>query len=374
MQKIIIEPAQAGQRFDKFLGRHLCQAGMSFIYKMLRKKNITLNGKKSDGREQLKSGDEVCFFFAEDTYAKFTAVCGLNGGLQTDSYEKAYDSLKDIEILYEDTEVLFLNKPAGLLSQKAQKSDQSVNEWMIGYLLQKGEISKASLSGFRPSICNRLDRNTSGILLCGKTLIGSRELNRLIQEREVHKYYQLFVKGTLTKGSILEGYLSKDEVHNKVFLQNIQTQQKKQDENALRTGDYHKKSGEYIKTGYQPLLLSEGKPAVTFLEAELFTGKTHQIRAHLASIGHPLAGDYKYGDAAFNRYFKETYRVQSQLLHAVRMEFPKTCRGLPQLNGMIVKAPLPAVFETILKKEHFIGVSTWQPGIPEVFEAPPLRI
>lgn len=335
MQKVIIEPAQAGQRFDKFLGRHLCQAGMSFIYKMLRKKNITLNGKKSDGKEQLKAGDEVCFFFSDETYAKFTSIGAHD--LKTDSYLKAYKELMGVEILYEDSEVLFLNKPAGLLSQKAQETDLSVNEWMIGYLLQKGEISEASLPVFRPSICNRLDRNTGGILLCGKTLKGSRELNRLIKEREVHKYYQLFVKGILTKGGILEGYLSKDEAHNKVSLQGIPKH--------------------YIKTGYQPLLITEGKPDITFLEVELFTGKTHQIRAHLASISHPLVGDYKYGDAAFNRYFKENYGVPAQMLHAVRMEFPTDCKELPQLSGMIIKAPLPAEFEAILSREHFVKVS-----------------
>lgn len=363
MQKVIIEPAQAGQRFDKFLGRHLCQAGMSFIYKMLRKKNITLNGKKSDGREQLKVGDEVCFFFAEETYAKFTGADASGSGLKTDSYEKAYAALKGIEILYEDTEVLILNKPVGFLSQKAQESDLSVNEWMIGYLLQKGEISKTSLSAFRPSVCNRLDRNTSGILLCGKTLKGSRELNRLVKEREVRKYYQLFVKGTLTKGDILEGYLSKDEVHNKVLLYNSKTNGEEHLENGdlVEIGFNHQtdaahKTGDYIKTGYQPLLISKDKPALTFLEVELFTGKTHQIRAHLASIGHPLIGDYKYGDAVFNRYFKEIYGVQSQLLHAVRMEFPKNCKGLPQLNGMIIRSPLPKEFEIILAKEHFVKV------------------
>ena len=356
MQKVIIEPAQAGQRFDKFLGRHLSQAGMSFIYKMLRKKNITLNGKKSDGREQLKAGDEVCFFFAEETYAKFT---GANTAqpFKTDSYKKAYTALKGIEILYEDSEVLFLNKPAGLLSQKAQDSDLSINEWMIGYLLQKGDISEASLAGFRPSVCNRLDRNTSGILLCGKTLKGSRELNRLIKEREVHKYYQLFVKGILKKGGMLEGYLSKDETHNKVSLQGIQKQKTTHDETGLQTEQDVKETGDYIKTGYQPLLISEGNPAITFLEVELFTGKTHQIRAHLAGISHPLAGDYKYGDAAFNRYFKENYGVQAQMLHAVRMEFPEDCKELPQLNGMIIKSPLPAEFEAVLNKEHFVKVS-----------------
>lgn len=336
MQKITIQPGQAGQRFDKFLGRHLCGTGMSFIYKMLRKKNITLNGKKSDGKELLNAGDEVSFFFSDETYEKFTKLD--SGEVHTQSvknisYMDAYNKLKGIEILYEDNDVLFLNKPSGVLSQKASDEDLSANEWLIGYLLKKGEISENSLAGFKPSVCNRLDRNTSGILLCGKSLVGSRELNRLIKEREVRKFYQLFVKGNIEKEEILEGYLTKDEKHNKVTLQKQETA-----------------GSSYIKTSYKPL--SHGNfqsKKITFLEVELFTGKTHQIRAHLASIGHPLVGDYKYGDAAFNAYFKEKYGVKSQLLHAVRMEFPKKCEALPNLSGKVLKSPLPGEFERILK-------------------------
>lgn len=332
MQKITIQPGQAGQRFDKFLGRHLCGIGMSFIYKMLRKKNITLNGKKSDGKELLFTGDEVSFFFSDETYEKFTKADTASHELKLNSYTEAYNRLKGIEILYEDSDVLFLNKPSGVLSQKAQDSDLSANEWMIGYLLQKGEINEASLSGFKPSVCNRLDRNTSGILLCGKSLVGSRELNRLIKMREVHKFYQLFVKGNLEKEEVLEGYLTKDEKHNKVSLQKQETAE-----------------STYIKTSYKPI--SHGKK-ITFVEVELFTGKTHQIRAHLASIKNPLVGDYKYGDATFNQYFKEKYGVKSQLLHAVRMEFPEKCEALPNLSGMVLKSPLPVEFEGILKGEN----------------------
>ena len=340
MQKVTIQPGQAGQRFDKFLGRHLCGTGMSFIYKMLRKKNITLNGKKSDGKELLKSGDEVSFFFSDETYEKFTHVDSTsqnNQGLKINAYTEAYNKLKGIEILYEDQDVLFLNKPSGILSQKAADADLSANEWMIGYLLKKGEITPKSLAGFKPSVCNRLDRNTSGILLCGKSLVGSRELNRMIKEHEVRKFYNLFVKGNLEKEEVLEGYLIKDEKNNKVKLNKKETE-----------------GSTYIKTGYKPISQTnlhgelQGQK-LTFLEVELFTGKTHQIRAHLASIGHPLVGDYKYGDASFNAYFKGKYGIKSQLLHAVRMEFPEKCEVLPNLSGMVLKSPLPGEFERILK-------------------------
>jgi len=296
--------------------------------------------KKADGKELLSAGDEVSFFFSDETYEKFTNVdltSQSTQNIKVDSYTEAYNKLKGIEILYEDSDVLFLNKPSGILSQKASDADISANEWMIGYLLKKGEITGESLVRFKPSVCNRLDRNTSGILLCGKSLVGSRELNRLIKEREVRKFYQLFVKGHLEKEEVLEGYLIKDEKHNKVSLQKQETE-----------------GSTYIKTSYKPLSYGnlQGKK-VTFLEVELFTGKTHQIRAHLASIKHPLVGDYKYGDAAFNQSFKEKYGIKSQLLHAVRMEFPERCEVLPNLSGMVLKSPLPVEFKKILKDNRF---------------------
>lgn len=327
MQTVFVPSGQAGQRFDKFLNRHLHSAGMGFIYKMLRKKNITLNGKKAEGKELLQAGDRVSFFFSEETYRKFTQA----ETVMLTPYHKAYETLKGIQVLYEDGDVLLLNKPSGYLSQKAGKSDVSVNEWLIGYLLIKEEITKETLSVFRPSVCNRLDRNTSGILLCGKTLAGSRELNRLIKTRAIHKFYQLFVKGELAAPGLLEGTLLKDSHHNKVRLQDLDAE-----------------SGSYIKTAYKPVAWNE---RITFLEVELFTGKTHQIRAHMASIGHPLAGDYKYGDAAFNHYFREKYKVKDQLLHAIRIEFPSDCGACPQLSGKTFTASLPDVFERILAGE-----------------------
>lgn len=330
MQKVTIGSNQAGQRFDKFLSRHLAGTGTGFIYKMLRKKNITLNGKKADGKELLTKGDEVSFFFSDETYQKFTKT----ESVAVSSFWKAYESLKGITVLYEDEDVLILNKPSGILSQKAAESDVSANEWMLGYLLHTGTLTESMLTQFKPSVCNRLDRNTSGLLLCGKTLPGSRELNRLIKEHKLHKYYQLLVKGELRENGLLEGYLKKDEARNKVHLEKTKPQ----------TGEFS-----YIKTGFKPLVTTK---KLTYLEVELFTGKTHQIRAHLASIGHPLVGDYKYGDASFNRYFKEKYQIESQLLHAVRIEFPKECKELMQLNGKVIVSPLPETFERILREEN----------------------
>ena len=175
MQLLTIGKNQAGQRLDKFLKKALPNAGTGFLYKMLRKKNITLNGKKAEGKEILAQGDEVRCFFSEETFA---TLSGAETVEDTSDYRKAYRTLKDICVLYEDEDILLLNKPAGVLTQKAKPEDLSLNEWLIGHLLATDAIKETDLATFHPSVCNRLDRNTSGIVLCGKTLAGSQALSR----------------------------------------------------------------------------------------------------------------------------------------------------------------------------------------------------
>ena len=217
MQVKIIGENQSGQRLDKYLKKLLPQAGTGFLYKMLRKKNITLNGKKAEGSELLQKGDEVKFFFSEETFIKFTGS-QEQAEIKTKEYRKAYQKLKGIEVLYEDAHILVLNKPAGILSQKAAPEDSSLNEWMLGYLLQEKPSLEKELSSFKPSVCNRLDINTSGIVLCGKSLPGLQYLSQCIKERSVQKFYRTVCTGCLDKGERISGYLKKDEKQNQVQI------------------------------------------------------------------------------------------------------------------------------------------------------------
>lgn len=336
MQEIIIGPNQAGQRLDKFLHKYLPNAGSSFLYKMLRKKNITLNGKKAEGKEILVLNDKVQSFFSEETFAKFTGKASdtaiaeetpLKNHIE-DSYLKAFrhSDMKGITVLYEDAHVLVLNKPVGILTQKAKDNDISLNEWMIGYLLEKGRIDAKELELFKPSVVNRLDRNTSGMVLCGISLKGSQSLSKMIKERTIGKYYRTICVGQLKEAMVLKGSLTKNELTNTVSVD---------------------KNGQGIETAFDPICSLKNN--MTYLEVELITGKTHQIRAHLASIKHPLIGDSKYGNEKVNQEVRKKYGLKNQLLHAYRMEFPIMEGELAGLSEKTIIAPLPEQFKSILE-------------------------
>lgn len=338
MQSMIIGKNQAGQRLDKFLRKFLPEAGNGFLYKMLRKKNITLNDKRAQGSEMLVQGDRVTFFFSPETFAKMRGT-PMDGNAPAETggekaaarpaagaaeYVRAYRLLADagILVLYEDEDVLAVCKPVGILSQKAEAEDFSLNEWLIGYLLEERAFPPQELSTFKPSVCNRLDRNTSGIVLCGKSLKGSQYLTAHIRDKSIRKFYRAVCTGKISRETTLRGYLQKDVSQNKV-----------------RVG----RSGDYIETIFRPLAFSGG---YTLLEVELITGKPHQIRAHLASIGHPLIGDHKYGDKRENRLMKERFDLEYQLLHACRVEFPE---GSGVGDGGVICAPYPARFQEIVE-------------------------
>lgn len=322
MREIIVSANEAGQRIDKLLAKYLSEAPKSFIYKMLRKKNIVLNGKKADGSEKLKFEDSVKLFLSDETIEKFTKKIEM---------PQVKDDKVTIDILYEDSNIILINKPVGMLSQKARPEDVSLVEHLITYLLERGSITKEELALFRPSVCNRLDRNTSGIVVAGKSLIGLQMMGKLLKDRSLKKYYRCLVLGEVKKDSYIKGYLFKDEKTNKVTVSNVPS------------GD-----ASPIETSYQ-VLASNGR--YTLLEVHLITGRTHQIRAHLASIGHPIAGDYKYGNRTANERLKSEYKLTHQLLHAYRLEMPKLTGEFENLSNQIFTAPLPKRFINLLRCE-----------------------
>lgn len=338
MQTVTIGKNQSGQRLDKFLHRFMPDAGNGFLYKMLRKKNITLNGHRAEGSEILAQGDTLSFFFSEETYRKFT---GLSPVPETQvsvkeppvqEYLQAFHTLKDIRVLYEDEDILIADKPAGILSQKAASSDLSLNEWLIGYLLEVSHFPREELRTFKPSVCNRLDRNTSGLVLCGKSLRGSQYLSRCIRGRSIRKFYRTICVGNIDTEMTVRGYLNKDTARNKVTVSSHAAPGSESD---------------FIETRFRPLKSTD---AYTLLEVELITGKTHQIRAHLASIGHPLIGDHKYGNAKTNRYMKEQFGLSCQLLHAYRLVFPEAGEAedsLPATAGKTYISDDPEQFRRI---------------------------
>lgn len=329
MKEETIAANEAGQRLDKYLKKYLHAAPGSFIYKMLRKKNITLNKKKADGTEKLNIGDGIVFFLSDETLEKFHGTYETENGIEK-IYKSAYYVLKNrFSIIYEDDNILLIHKTAGVLSQKANDSDISLNEAMIGYLLINQSIDAKMLQTFKPSVCNRLDRNTSGLVICGKSLSGLQTMSALLKERTMHKFYYCIVNGVMTLPSHLEGYISKNETTNKVTIFQVKM------ENSVP-----------IVTNYKPLK-NNGK--VTLVEVELVTGKTHQIRAHLASIGYPIVGDYKYGRKSINDSYKEKFLVEHQLLHAYRIEFPELKEACCNLSNQVFYADPPIVFKKIME-------------------------
>ncbi|MCM1203018.1 MAG: RluA family pseudouridine synthase [Bacteroidales bacterium] len=352
MQEIRISKANEGQRLNKFLGKYLDDAPQSFIYKMLRKKNIKWNNGKASGNELLSDGDTVQVYMTDETISKFRKdgkIPALDNGQLGDALqqksrypdtensfgEMKESPLKGIEILYEDKDILILNKPVGLLSQKAEADDYSLNERIVEYYDTKHDRKDL----FTPSVCNRLDRNTSGIILAGMSLKGSRLLSQMLKDRVMDKYYLTIVCGQIKTPETIKGFLTKKASHNQVVVY-------KSREEAEAEGI---EKPAFIETAYEPLSYGRlGDLEFTLLKVKLVTGKTHQIRAHLCSVGHPIVGDGKYGRKSVNAVLKKEFGLRHQLLHAGEIAFPKQEKDLPErLKGRIFYAELPKEFARI---------------------------
>ena len=271
MKSLTIGKNDADQRLDKFLTKNLPNLPQSLMYKYIRKKRIKVNGKRAEISTRLSEGDVLDLYINDEFFEK---------------PEPIYDFLHagtSLSILYEDENLLVLDKPVGLLSHP---DDREYVDTLIGrvkrYLYEKGEYDPEEENSFAPALVNRIDRNTGGIVLAAKTAEALRILNQKMKDREIHKYYLCVVHGTPEPAEAeLTGYLWKDEKKNKV-------QVFRDPHPGART----------IRTKYRVLRSEQG---MSLVEVELLTGRTHQIRAHFASIGCPLVGDGKYGNNQKNR-------------------------------------------------------------------------
>ena len=336
MQKLTITQNEAGQRLDKLLSRYLSAAPKSFLYRMLRKKNIELNGRRGEPSDIVKEGDEINLWLSDETIASFRGKPeetarkekGLPGGWSRERIREL--------ILYEDENLILADKPKGILSQKGKPSDLSINELLLAYLREKDAGKEGGLA-FTPSVCNRLDRNTSGLITFAKTYPAARTLSELFSGRRAGKFYLTLVWGSFLKKQRLRAYLSRGETENRV-----------------RISREPFPGADPVETVCEPLSLlapeATGLPEpVTLLRIQLMTGKTHQIRAHLRLCGYPLLGDPKYGDPALNRILQKKYGISHQMLHSRELIMPERIDGpLSYLSGRAFQAPIPDSFQKLI--------------------------
>lgn len=301
MKELTVAKNDAGQRVDKFITKAFPNLPVSMMYKYIRQKDIKVNKKRCTISQRLEEGD-VLTIYAPDEFLEQAAPV----------YEFIYAGTK-LDIVYEDEHVMLLNKPVGLI---VHPDDTEYRDTLIfrvqRYLFEKGEYYPENEASFAPSLVNRIDRNTSGIVIAAKTAAALRILNEKLRRREIEKYYLCLVHGHLDKPEdTLHGYLEKNEAQNRVYVSD-------RPERGART----------IATRYRVLEEHDG---LSLLEIELLTGRTHQIRAHLASIGHPLLGDGKYGTNAQNK--GTGFSKQALCSYRLKFAFTSDADELEYLNG-----------------------------------------
>lgn len=342
MREITINEKTEGTKLLRKLTNVLPQASIGFVHKMLRKKNITLNDDRADGSESLKKGDTIKIFFSDETFDKFAGIKVADA-----TYARDIPVLEPEIVIYEDKDIMLVNKPAGILSQRADKNDISMVEIIGKHLGCKDD-------DFKPAVANRLDRNTSGIIAAGKTVKGLKFLSEGFKKREFDKFYLCPVAGVLKTPRLLNGLWSKDSHGNKVRIKDVGW---RPGEGRAFPKKFFIKGNIPVQTAVYPI---KDNGEITLLKVELLSGKSHQIRAQLSEAGFPLIGDHKYGRRNVNDVFKRKYGIQYQLLHAYMLEIPE--------KGTFF-ADLPEGFKSFLQ-----GEDLWVHGIQEVFADQHLRI
>lgn len=301
MKSFTINKNDAGQRLDKFVTKSVPILPKTLLYKYIRIKRIKVNGKRAEISTRLQENDVVEMYINDEFF---------------EAAPQKYDFLKaskNLNIVYEDENIILCDKKAGVL---CHPDDKEYNDTLIDrikrYLYEKGEFNPDLESSFVPALVNRIDRNTGGIVIAAKNAESLRILNQKMKDRELHKFYLCIVHGTpKAKSGLLEGYLLKNE-----------------DKNIVKISKNRFTDSKEIRTKYSVL---DSKNGLSLIEVELLTGRTHQIRAHFASIGHPLLGDGKYGTNAQNK--KYGYKKQCLYSYKLVFDFKSDAGILEYLNG-----------------------------------------
>ncbi|WKY47180.1 RluA family pseudouridine synthase [Eubacteriaceae bacterium ES3] len=318
MKELTITENESRQRLDRFLQKLLPNASKGFIQKMLRKKNIKLNHSKAEASTLLKVDDCVTLYFSDETFLKFSESPKDNQSLQDPTLTASLDRV------YESEHLLVVNKPAGLLTQPDKSGESSLIDQALAYLISTKAYNPANEITFVPACSNRLDRNTSGIVLIPKDFKTLQQVNQSIRERQTRKNYLALVSGLTPDSGSCSHYFEKSAAQNRSSVASTPINDK-----AQTVLLHYRRLAAYNNT--------------SLLEIDLKTGRSHQIRVQLSHIGHPIVGDPKYGDAEVNQLFKKNYQLKSQLLHSHTYCLLDQC----------FTAPIPALFLRVLNALHY---------------------
>lgn len=309
--KLEIGNNEAGQRIDKFLRKWLKDVPLSAIYKGIRTGEIKVNGKKVKEKYSLNEGDIV-------------TTKDITSDNKKEKFVRIDNNLK---IIYEDDNMLLVEKWPGVLVHSDKKNGEAtLTDYVLSYLYDKGDYEPEKEVTFTPASCNRLDRNTSGIVIFGKNYEALKLINEMIRERKIKKYYCALVKGKIKDG-VYEAYISKNE-----------------DNNISKVYDTPQKDTKKIAMEINTI---QTCGTFSMLELDLITGRSHQLRAHLSKLGNPIIGDSKYGDGKLNSFFNNKYGLNYQYLYAYKLIFKNCPEKLSYLENKTIAEALPPIFKKI---------------------------